>query len=223
MLNRLLKEKTLTEAELEIILRRLRNATGAAEIGEVGFAADEVEQLIGDLVVDSAVALNPFLFRNFWMGIDTRWPAGGDTGVMIVRICNDGNRPIPEMRLAPPIPAGWQCVPSSIDLPILRPGDVVLIRFDVKPGLRFSLDEIPLSRKLTIQTGYEVNAGQVNVTMRVQNRSMETLRDILLQPWMPPGYKAEALPLVEKLSPDETGVVNMPLVIDMGDGGGTAA
>ena len=62
MLNRLLKEKTLTEAELEIILRRLRNATGAAEIGEVGFAADEVEQLIGDLVVDSAVALNPFLF-----------------------------------------------------------------------------------------------------------------------------------------------------------------
>ena len=108
MLHRLLKEKTLTEAELEIILRRLRNATGAAEIGEVGYAADEVEQLIGDLVVDSAVALNPFLFRNFWMGVDTRWPAGGDTGVMIVRICNDGTRPIPELRLAPPIPSGWQ-------------------------------------------------------------------------------------------------------------------
>ena len=223
MLHRLLKEKTLTEAELEIILRRLRNATGAAEIGEVGYAADEVEQLIGDLVVDSAVALNPFLFRNFWMGVDTRWPAGGDTGVMIVRICNDGTRPIPEMRLAPPIPSGWQCVPSNIDLPILRPGDVVLIRFEIKPGLRFGLDEIPLSRKLSIQTGYEVNAGQVSVVMRVQNRSMETIRDILLQPWMPPGYRSDALPLVEKLSPDETGVVKMPLVIDMGDGGETAA
>tara|TARA_B110000444_G_scaffold238846_1_gene252758 strand:- start:12352 stop:13320 length:969 start_codon:yes stop_codon:yes gene_type:complete len=223
MLHRLLNEKTLTEAELEIILRRLRNATGAAELGEVGYAADEVEQLIGDLVVDSAVALNPFLFRNFWMGVDTRWPAGGDTGVMIVRICNDGNRPIPEMRLAPPVPSGWQCVPSNIDLPILRPGDVILIRFEIKPGLRFSLDEIPLSRKLAIQTGYEVNAGQVNVTMRVQNRSMETIRDVLLNPWMPPGYRSDALPLVEKLSPDETGVVNMPLVIDMGDGGETAA
>ena len=104
MLNRLLKEKTLTEAEIEIILRRLRNATGAAEVGEVGYAAEEVEHLIGDLVVDSAVALNPFLFRNFWMGVDTRWPAGGETGVMIVRICNDGTRPIPEMRLAPPVP-----------------------------------------------------------------------------------------------------------------------
>ena len=223
MLHRLLKEKTLTEAELEIILRRLRNATGAAEIGEVGYAADEVEQLIGDLVVDSAVALNPFLFRNFWMGVDTRWPAGGDTGVMIVRICNDGTRPIPEMRLAPPIPSGWQCVPSNIDLPILRPGDVVLIRFEIKPGLRFGLDEIPLSRKLSIQTGYEVNAGQVSVVMRIQNLSMETIRDILLQPWMPPGYRSDALPLVEKLSPDEIGVVKMPLVIDMGAGGETDA
>ena len=223
MLHRLLKEKTLTEAELEIILRRLRNATGAAEIGEVGYAAEEVEQLIGDLVVDSAVALNPFLFRNFWMGVDTRWPAGGDTGVMIVRICNDGTRPIPEMRLAPPIPSGWQCVPSNIDLPILRPGDVVLIRFEIKPGLRFGLDEIPQSRKLSIQTGYEVNAGQVSVVMRIQNLSMETIRDILLQPWMPPGYRSDALPLVEKLSPDEIGVVKMPLVIDMGAGGETDA
>lgn len=223
MLNRLLKEKTLTEAELEIILRRLRNATGAAEIGEVGYAAEEVEQLIGDLVVDSAVALNPFLFRNFWLGVDTRWPAGGETGVMIVRICNDGTRPIPEMRLAPPIPEGWQCVPEAIDLPIMRPGDVILVRFEVKPGLRFGLDEIPLSRKLAIQAGYEVAAGQVKVTMRVQNRSMETIRDLLLQPWMPPGYKTESLPLVEKLSPDEIGVVTMPLVIDMGAGGETAA
>ena len=223
MLNRLLKEKTLTEAELEIILRRLRNATGAAEIGEVGYAAEEVEQLIGDLVVDSAVALNPFLFRNFWLGIDTRWPAGGETGVMIVRICNDGTRPIPEMRLAPPIPEGWQCVPEAIDLPIMRPGDVILVRFEVKPGLRFGLDEIPLSRKVAIQAGYEVAAGQVKVTMRVQNRSMETIRDLLLQPWMPPGYKTESLPLVEKLSPDEIGVVTMPLVIDMGAGGETAA
>ena len=219
MLNRLLKEKTLTEAEIETILRRLRNATGAAEIGEVGYAADEVVQLIGDLVVDSAVALNPFLFRKFWLGVDTRWPAGGDNGVLIVRLCNDGNRPIPEMRLAPPVPNEWQCIPESIDLPIIRPGDVILVRFEVKPGLRFAIDEIPLSRKLAIQTGYEISAGQVNVTIRVQNRSMETIRDLLLEPWMPPGYKADVLPLVEKLSPDETGTIVMPLSIDMGDGG----
>ena len=62
---------------------------------------------------------------------------------MIVRICNDGTRPIPEMRLSPPVPEDWQCVPESIDLPIMRPGDVILVRFEVKPGLRFGLDEIP--------------------------------------------------------------------------------
>ncbi len=223
MLNRLLNEKTLAEAEIEVILRRLRNATSAAEIGEVGYAAVEVEQLIGDLVIDSAVALNPFLFREFWMGVDTRWPAGGDTGVMIIRMCNDGNRPIPEMRLSPPIPEGWQCVPNTVDLPVLRPGDVVLLRFEIKPGIRFGLDEIPLSRKLAIQTGYEVRSGQVIVTMRVQNRSMETLRDVLLQPWMPPGYISGALPMLEKLSPDEIGVVSMVLSIDMGEGGESRA
>ncbi len=223
MLNRLLKEKTIQEAELEVILRRLKNATGAAELGDVGYAAEEVEQLIGDLVVDSAVALNPFLFRNFWLGVDTRWPAGGETGVLILRICNDGTRPIPEMRLAPPVPKEWQCHPESVDLPIMRPGDVILVRFDVKPGLRFGLDEVPLSRKLSIQTGYEISAGKVHVTMRIQNRSMETVRDLLLQPWLPPGYKADVLPLISKLSPDEVGVVTMPLVIDMGDGGGAVA
>ncbi len=219
MLNRLLKEKTIQEAELEIILRRLKNATGAAELGDVAYAAEEVEQLIGDLVVDSAVALNPFLFRNFWVGIDTRWPAGGETGVLIVRICNDGSRPIPEMRLSPPVPKEWQCYPESVDLPIMRPGDVILVRFDVKPGLRIGMDEVPLSRKISIQTGYEISAGKIDVTMRIQNRSMETIRDLLLQPWLPPGYKADTLPLIEKLSPDEVGVISMPLIIDMGDGG----
>ena len=209
--------------------RRLRRAQlhprdeDQAEVGEVGYAAEEVEQLIGDLVVDSAVALNPFLFRNFWMGVDTRWPAGGETGVLILRICNDGTRPIPEMRLQPPVPHEWQCYPESIDLPIMRPGDVILVRFDIKPGLRFAMDEVPLSRKISIQTGYEISAGKVDVTMRIQNRSMETIRDMILQPWLPPGYKTEKLPLIEKLSPDEVGVISMPLIIDMGDGGESRA
>ena len=52
MLNRLLKEKTLTEAELETIHRRLRNATGAAEIGEVGEIAVQ--------------APDPVMFLGYW-------------------------------------------------------------------------------------------------------------------------------------------------------------
>ena len=219
MLNRLLKEKTIAEAEVEIILRRLRNATSAAEIGDVGFAAVEVEQLIGDLVVDSATALNPFLFRTFWLGVDTRWPAGGEKGILMIRIVNDGDRPLPEMRLEPPIPKGWECEPKFMDVPSIRPGGFLPVRFDILPGSRISVEEIPLSRKLSIQTGYEIRSGQVNVIVRTQNRSMETLRDIILKPWMPPGYTTEAVPLIERLAPDEVGTIRMPLSIDMGDGG----
>ena len=223
MLNRLLKEKTIAEAEVEIILRRLRNATSAAEIGDVGFAAVEVEELIGDLVVDSASALNPFLFRHFWLGVDTRWPAGGEKGVLMLRIVNDGERPLPEMRLEPPVPSGWECEPKFMDVPSIRPGGFLPVRFDIIPGSKHSREEIPLSRKLAIQTGYEIRSGQVSIIVRTQNRSMETLRDIILKPWMPPGYTTEVVPLIERLAPDEVGTIRMPLSIDMGDGGETEA
>ncbi len=219
MLHMLLKEKTIAEAEVETILRRLRNATSAAEIGEVGYASTEVELLITDLVVDSATALNPFLFRSFWLGVDSRWPAGGDTGVMMVRIVNDGDRPLPELRLLPPLPAGWNATPKFIDVPAIRPGGFLPVRFEIKPGKRFSLEETPLSRKLAIQTGYDVRAGKVEVLIRAQNRSMETLRDVLLQPWLPPGYTSGALPMLERLAPDEVAMVRIPLTIDMGEGG----
>ena len=103
MLHRLLREKALAEEEVENVLRRLRNATGAAEIGDVGYAATEVEYLVDDLIGGNTSTLNPFLFRHFWLSVDTRWPAGGEVGVLLVRIINDGDIPLPMMRLAPPV------------------------------------------------------------------------------------------------------------------------
>ena len=35
----------------------------------------------------------------------------------MIRLVNDGDRPIPEMRLEPPVPRGWVAEPKSIDLP----------------------------------------------------------------------------------------------------------
>ena len=32
------------------------------------------------------------------MGVDTRWPAGGESGVLLVRIINDGPIPMPMLR-----------------------------------------------------------------------------------------------------------------------------
>ena len=72
LLNRLIKDKTIQEAEIETLLRGLQSATGAAEGGEVAQAAFEVEHLIDGLVEHERSSLNPFLFRKFWMGIDMR-------------------------------------------------------------------------------------------------------------------------------------------------------
>ena len=219
MLHRLLKEKKVEKDEVENILLKLRNATSAAEIGDVSQAANEVEYLVDDLIGGNTSTLNPFFFRHFWLGVDTRWPAGGDTGVLLVRLINDGPIAMPAMRLAPPTPEGWYSEPSSVDLPIIAPGGNLPLRFDIKSHERFGADEIPLSRKLAVSTGYEMRSGEVMVTIRAQNRSMEPLSDIILTPWLPPGYTTAKVPFVERLSPDEVAVIRMQLTIDMGRGG----
>jgi len=219
MLHRLLNEKKVDKDEVENILLRLRNATSAAEIGDVSQAANEVEYLVDDLIGGNTSTLNPFFFRHFWLGVDTRWPAGGDTGVLLVRLINDGPIAMPAMRLSPPVPEGWYSEPSSVDLPIIAPGGNLPLRFNIKSNDRFGADEIPLSRKLAVSTGYEMRSGEVMVTIRAQNRSMEPLSDIILTPWLPPGYTTVKVPFVERLSPDEVAVIRMQLTIDMGRGG----
>ena len=219
MLHRLLNEKKINEEEVETILLRLHSATGAAEIGDVGVAAGEVEHLVDDLIGGNTATLNPFLFRHFWLGLDTRWPAGGDEGVLIVRIINDGPVAMPSMRLAPPVPEGWTCVPSSVDLPIIAPGGNLPLRFEVKANSRYGADEIPLSRKLAIATSYEMRTGDITATIRAQNRSMEPLQDIVLSPWIPPGFTTDSVPFINRLAPDEVALIRMPLRINIGSGG----
>ena len=219
MLHRLLKEKKIDRIEAENILLGLRKATSAAEIGDVGQAATEIEFLVDDLIGGNTSTLNPFFFRHFWLGVDTRWPAGGDTGVLLVRLINDGPIAMPAMRLSPPVPEGWSSIPSSVDLPIIAPGGNLPLRFDIKSEGRYGADEIPLSRKLAVSTGYEMRSGEIMVTIRAQNRSMEPLSDVILSPWLPPGYTTAKVPFVERLSPDEVAVIRMPLTIDMGTGG----
>ncbi|MFL2881926.1 MAG: hypothetical protein ACJ0CN_01985 [Candidatus Poseidoniaceae archaeon] len=219
MLHRLLKEKKIDTIEAENILLRLRNATSNAEIGDVGQAATEIEFLVDDLIGGNTSTLNPFFFRHFWLGVDTRWPAGGDTGVLLVRLINDGPIAMPAMRLSPPVPDGWVSEPHSVDLPIIAPGGNLPLRFDIKSMGRYGADEMPLSRKLAVSTSYEMRSGEIMVTIRAQNRSMESLADIILTPWLPPGYTTAKVPFVERLSPDEVALIRMPLTIDMGTGG----
>ena len=217
LLHRLLKEKShVSHSEVEHILLRLRDATGAAEAGEVGVAAGEVEGLVDDLIGGDTSTLNPFLFRHFWLGIDTRWPAGGDMGVMIVRIINDGPITLPMMRMHPPVPAGWTSDPELIDVPSIAPGGNLPVRFEITADRRYGADEIPLARKLALTVGYEMRSGDIVCTVRAQNRSMEPLVDVLIDPWYPPGYTSDALPMLPRLEPDEVANIRIPLRIDIG-------
>jgi hypothetical protein len=219
MLHRLLQEKKVGEQEVETILLRLRSATGAAELGDVGGAAGEVEFLVDDLIGGNTSTLNPFLFRHFWLGLETRWPAGGDDGVLVVRIINDGPVAMPPMRLAPPIPEGWTSTPNSVDLPTIAPGGNLPLRFTISPNRRTNADEVPLSRKLSLTTAYEMRTGEITATIRAQNRSMEALSDIILSPWLPPGFSTDKVPFIARLAPDEVAVIRMPLRINMSSGG----
>lgn len=221
LLHRLMQDKDVTGSEVEVVLLRLRSATAAAELGDVQTAASHVEILISDLVGDDTTALNPFLFRNFWLGVETRWPAGGDHGVLLVRLVNDGDVPLPPMRLTAPVPVGWDPEPKSVDLPKLPAGGFVHLKFHIHPSHkhRQSSDSSPLSRKLSIMAGYSVRQGDVRCTLRLQNRSMESLRDVLVVPWAPPNYSMPAAPLIEKLSKDEIAHIHIPMTISYASGG----
>ncbi len=222
LLQKLLTAKSAGDNEIELVLRRLRNATGAAEMGDVELAAEQVEALIGDLAGGDMSNLNPFLFRTFWVGVETRWPAGGDHGVMLVRLINDGDRDLPAMRLAAPTPDYWRSEPENVDLPVLPPGAYVHLKFNIYPDSGFGRDIAPLSRKLSIISGYAVRQGQVRCTVRIQNRSMDPVRDVVIMPWMPPSFVAPNVPLIERLGPDEVTNIHIPMVIEYTPPGGDA-
>ena len=218
-LHRLVMEKEIAEYEIENILTRLRNATSSAEHGNVSSAANEIEILVEEMIDGNVSTLNPFLFRHFWMGVTTRWPAGGDIGVLVVRIINDGPITLPVMRMEPPVPEGWICTPKFIDVPAIRPGGNMPVKFEISAQRRYGADEVPLSRKLGLSTAYEVRSGEVMCTIRAES-SFEPLHDVIIAPWIPPGFKAPKAPFFSKIEPgSEPIIIRMPLSIDLGPGG----
>ena len=218
LLHRLLRDPEILRGELEKILTGLRNATAAAEIGEVSMAATEVEYLVEDLVGGTSATLNPFLFRNFWFSLTTKWAEGSNQGVLIVNILNDSGRPLPSMRLSPPVPDGWNVDPEWIDIPRLPPNGYLFLKFAVKPNIMPSGDTEILDKKLNIATGYRVRQGTVNVSMRIENKGMEDLHNVLISPWLPPSFIAASVPKIRHLPSGGTAHIRMPIAIDFGQG-----
>ena len=218
LLHRLLRDPEILRGELEKILTGLRNATAAAEIGEVSMAATEVEYLVEDLVGGTSATVNPFLFRNFWLSLTTKWAQGSTNGVLIVNILNDSNRPLPSMRLSPPVPDGWSVDPQWIDIPRLPPNGYLFLKFAVRPNVMPTGDTEILDNKLSIATGYRVRQGTVNVSLRGENKGMEDLHNVLISPWLPPSFIAASVPKIRHLPSGGTAHIRMPIAIDFGQG-----
>ena len=221
LLHRLLQEKNIAETELESVIRKLRSVSIHAEDGDMDDAANVVEGLIGQIAGSETSTLNPFLFRTFWLGVESRWPAGGDYGVLLVRLLNDGRRPLPPMRMKAPAPRGWVSEPEWIDLPNLPPGGFVHLRFHLTPAVPIGLDTPPVARRLSVMTAYEVRQGDITCVVRVRNKSMEVHRDILVRPWIPASFTCETIPLIKSLAPDDIAAFRIPLNIAF-DGGPNA-
>ena len=77
-----------------------------------------------------------------------------------MRIINDGPIPMPMLRLKPPVPEGWTATPASVDLPIIAPGGNIPLRFDIQPDFRLSSEDVPLTRKLSVATAYEMRSAK---------------------------------------------------------------
>jgi hypothetical protein len=221
LLHRLLQEKNVAETELESVIRKLRSVSIHAEDGDMEDAANVVEGLIGQIAGAETSTLNPFLFRTFWLGVESRWPAGGDYGVLLVRLLNDGRRPLPPMRMKAPAPRGWVSEPEWIDLPNLPPGGFVHLRFHLTPAVPIGLDTPPVARRLSVMTAYEVRQGDITCVVRIRNKSMEVHRDILVRPWLPASFTCETIPLIKSLAPDDIAAFRIPLNIAF-DGGHNA-
>ena len=139
-----------------------------------------------------------------------------------MRLINDGDRELPSMRLAAPAPEYWRAEPANVDLPSLPPGAYVHLKFNMHPASGYGSDLSPLSRKLSIISGYAVRQGRVRCTVRVQNRSMDPVRDVVIMPWMPPSFVAPVVPLIERLGPDEVSELHIPMTIEYTPSGGDA-
>ena len=219
MFNRLMSDRRTTEDELMRVLRGMRDVASHAENGHINAAAAEIGAIVGELIGADTRSVNPFLFRTFWMATETRWPAGADYGVLIVELRNDGDKPLPPMRLEPPLPTYWSAEPANVDVPKLNPGGFLPLQFRIKPPSALGSDDRPINRFLGIQTGYQIDQGVVDVTVRVENTNMsEILRDIVLNPWLPPGFTVDSVPVIERLAPGKSVVITYPLEIDV-DGG----
>ena len=177
-----------------------------SDLAAAAKAFEDAIRALGPVAVSEAAS--PFLVNSFFMSVGTTWPEGRDHGLMVITLENIGDNNISTMRLAPPVPYGWSATPKMCEIPEIPPEGVIEIGVEIRPAGSFPQTSL-LGTSLNITTGYLANYGQLKVQSRVENRTPNTMKGILLDPWMPEGFETLRLPLIENIGPGD--VVHVPV------------
>ena len=68
-----------------------------------------------------------------------------------------------------------------------------------------------LQEKLNVQTGYDLRPDGLQMTCRVENASDEAMNDVLLAPWIPPGWSCKSWPFFRYLAPKSVEISTLDL------------
>jgi len=216
MLHTIMRERSASEAELVDILLTMKTAETLILRGAFDESSNQIESLVDHLLVNSA-ALNPFIFNQFWMGVEARWNLGDDNGQLLVNIENTSDSPLPSFNIKAPTPPNWRASPASQPIPRLESGESTKLSFHIIPSAMAAIREIgapgSLQEKVSIQTGYTLSPYGLTMDSRIENRTNETMYDVLIMPWVPPGWGAPSWPFIRILSPNQVEFVTIKLNI----------
>ncbi|MEE2747523.1 MAG: hypothetical protein VX473_03540 [Candidatus Thermoplasmatota archaeon] len=214
MLHTIVRERSTSETELVDVLLTMKTAETLILRGAFDEASLQLERLVEHLLINSA-ALNPFIFYEFWMGVEARWEPGSENGQLLVRVENTSLGLLPGFNVKAPVPPNWRSSPASQSIMALEPGQSCDLVFTITPSAMASIREVgapgSLQEKLTIQAGYNLTQEGLTIDCRVENISAETMTEVLVTPWVPPGWKTNAWPYIRMLEPNQVEFVTIHL------------
>ena len=216
MLHTIMKERSASETELIDILLTMKTAETLIQRGAFDESSNQLENLVEHLLANSA-ALNPFIFYEFWMGVEARWNVGDETGKLFVKIENTNDSPLPSFNIKAPTPPNWRATPLAQSIPRLSPRESTQVVFTITPSPMAAIRDIgapgSLQEQLSIQTGYTLSRHGLVMDSRIENKSNEIMTDVLIMPWVPPGWVSPSWPFIRVLEPNQVEYVSLSLEI----------
>ena len=214
MLHTIIRERSTTETELVDVLLTMKTAETLILRGAFDEASLQLERLVEHLLINSA-ALNPFIFYEFWMGVEARWDIGSENGQLLVRVENTSPGLLPGFNVKAPVPPNWRSSPPSQAIMALNPGESTDLVFNITPSAMAAIREVgapgSLQESLAIQAGYNLTQAGLSIDCRVENKTEETMTEVLVTPWVPPGWKTNSWPFIKSLEPNQVEFVTIYL------------